>query len=448
MKHWILVVALLPSAAAANAQDYAWQWPIELPREGEPAYEVLLDEAVYAAAADPLLRDISVLDGAGNLLPSAMQPARDPAEGAADLRAVLWFLLPGDAAPSAEAADLAGRFESAGVALRWKLPDNAASPAPELLLDLGGEPWTARAVIVEAAGDEPIWRARIEVLGSSDLQRWTQVAAPTSLYQLAQDGHRLTLLRIGLDRAAERYLRLRHVGDSARGAISGVQVEHRANPLVEREPLRWLRLEGTAAEDGKGWEYQLPGAMRIEAWSLDAGQGNWVLRADLASRAGSESGWQPRAVGERYQWQVDGERIASPPGVLPALRDKQWRLVLGEARAAAPALLLGYRPDRLLFLPEVDPPYRLVAGSANARRTDAPTRAVLAAIRQQRGKDWQPPTVALGPPTPLAGDAALVPARVPVDWRNGLLWAVLIAVAGSVVVIALKLLKQPEGEQG
>lgn len=445
MRHLLIGSALMCSAAAAGAQDYAWQWPVELPRAGEPAYEVLLDEAVYAAAADPLLRDISVLDAAGNALPAAMQPTRELAEGDAQQRAVPWFLLPGDAAPSAEAGALAGRFESAGVALRWKVPENASVPAPELLLDLGGEPWTARAVIVEAAGDEAIWRARIEVLGSSDLQRWTPVAAPTALYRLAQDGHRLTLLRIALDRPPERYLRLRHAGDSARGAISGVQVEHRATPLLEREPLRWLRLAGAAVADGKAWDYQLPGAMRVDAWSLDAGQGNWVLRAELSSRAGPESGWQRRSAGERYQWQVDGERMASPADALPGLRDRQWRVSLGEARSAPPVLLLGYRPDRLLFLPEVDPPYRLVAGSANARRVDAPTRAVLAAIRQQRGKDWQPPVASLGARAPLAGDAALVPARAPVDWRNGLLWAVLIAVAGSVVVIALKLIRQPEG---
>jgi hypothetical protein len=445
----LLILLALTAATPTLAQDYAWQWPIKLDRADEPAYEIALDEAVYASLADPLLRDLAVLDGAGNPLPAAMQAPRESrVEGPAEITTVPWFLLPGDAGNTARVEVSSGRFESAGVALSWRAPEVADKVPDELLLDLGDDSRTVRAVQIEPAGDDAIWRARIEVLSSSDLQRWTPVAVPASLYRLVQDGHRLTLLRIPLDRAPERYLRLRHTGDSARGAISEVQVERREQPLVEAEPLRWIRLAATAGGSAQSWQYRLPGAMRIEAWNLQAGEGNWVLKAALSSRNAEKDSWQRRGDGERYQWRIDQEKVSSPPAGMGAVRDIHWQLTLAEPRADAPTLLLGYRPDRLLFLPETEPPYRLVAGSGSARRTDAPTRAVLAAIRQHRGKDWHPAEAALGPRSELAGTPALTPARSPVDWRTALLWAVLIGVAGSVVVIALKLLKQPEGEQG
>ena len=440
---WLALFGL----GSVHAQEFAWQWPLSLPRSGEPAYEVVLDESVYASLADPLLRDMLVIDADGRPLPTTIRPPREEPEGEAVRQPVPWFVLPaGEGGSRPVLAE--GRFESAGVALSWKAPQAVDSAPPELLLDLGGNARTARALLIEAAGDEPAWRARIEVLASADLQRWTPVARPTALYRLDQDGHQLSQLRIALDRAPERYLRLRHTADSPRGAISGIEVERREQPLVEREPLRWLRLQAESAGADGGWEYRTPGPLRVEAWNIDAGEGNWVLRPKLASRADDSGSWQVRAEAEAYRWQIDGERVTSPAAPLPSLRDRYWRLELSSTREQPPALLLGYRPDRLLFLAEVDPPYRLAAGSGNVRRTDAPTAAVLAAIRQQRGKDWQPLQVTLGARESLAGEIALAPARTPIDWRNYLLWAVLIGVAGSVVVIALKLLRQPEGGPG
>jgi hypothetical protein len=320
----------------------------------------------------------------------------------------------------------------------------ASQTAPQLLLDLGGDSRDVRAVWVEAAGQEPVWRARIEVLASPDLQRWAPAARPASLYRLNQGGHQLALLRIELEQAPYRYLRLRHTADSPGGAMSAVEVERRDTPRVEAEPLRWLRLEGEPVAEG-GWSYRTPGPMRIAAWNLHAGDGNWVLSAQLSSRKEADAHWQAHSRAERYQWQIDGERVGSPPAALAPRRDRLWRVQLDSPRETAPVLLLAYQPDRMLFLAEVEPPYRLAAGSARVRRTDAPTAAVLAAIRQQRGKDWKPLSTELGARQTLHGEQALQPPRTPPDWRSALLWVVLLAVAGSVVVIGLKLLRQPEG---
>jgi hypothetical protein len=393
--------------------------------------------------ADPLLRDMLVIDAEGRPLPTTIRPPREEPEGAVVRERMPWFLLPGEASPGRLGTQAAGRFESGAVRLDWRVPAAADQATPELLLDLGGDSRGVRALWVEAAGQDSVWRARIEVLSSPDLQRWVSVARPVSLYRLEQGGQQLALLRVELERAPDRYLRLRHTADSPGGGMSAVEVERRDAPRVEAEPLRWLRLEGEALAEG-GWVYRTPGPMRIDAWNLDAGQGNWVLGARLASRLDPDAGWQVRARADRYQWQIDGERVGSLPAALAPRRDRQWRVELDAPREAAPVLLLGYRPDRLLFLTEVEPPYRLAAGSARVRRTDAPTTAVLAAIRQQRGKDWEPQTAQLGARQPLHGDQALLPPLTPIDWRRGLLWVVLLAVAGSVVVIGLKLLRQPE----
>ena len=96
-----------------------------------------------------------------------------------------------------------------------------------------------------------------------------------------------------------------------------------------------------------------------------------------------------------------------------------------------------------MFLAQGTPPYRLVAGSARAQREDAPVGQSLDAIRGVQGADWRPGAAALGTMQPLAGEAALLPAAAPRDWRAWLLWALLVGGALLVAGFAASLLRKP-----
>ena len=99
---------------------------------------------------------------------------------------------------------------------------------------------------------------------------------------------------------------------------------------------------------------------------------------------------------------------------------------------------LPFRPEAVVFLAQGAGPYSLAAGSARSQRANAPVAQLLAELRRQRGKDWQPSPAYLGTPSPLAGDAALEPAR---DWKSWLLWSVLALGALLVAGFAFSLLR-------
>lgn len=441
------LIGLLAGCAplAAASPPFAWQWPLQPKREGEPAYQVVLDEEVYAAVLDPDLADLVVVDAAGVTMPSRL--LRPPAEVPPSTwrEPVAWFVLPEGETPAAFRARQ-GSFESPGVRLRWEATEGGAAPAPGLLLDLDGGYRTVRAVWLQPAGEDKVWRARFEVLSSADLARWSRAAEPADLFRLRQQGRELALLRIGLQRAPDRYLWLRPTQDSARGAVGGVEVERAEAPVVEAGPLRWLELDPQPGEGG--WLYRTPGPMQVEAWDLEAGPGNWVLDADLASRSGPGDDWRPRAREARFRWQTGDEHLASAPGPLAPTRDREWRLRLAPQPAAPPRLRLAWRPDRLQFLAQAEGPYRLLAGSARARRQEAPVEGVIRALQQHRGLDWEPPPASLGARAELDGPAALQPPAEPVDWARWVLWTVLLAAALSVAGIALRLLRQAEDGPG
>jgi hypothetical protein len=63
-------------------------------------------------------------------------------------------------------------------------------------------------------------------------------------------------------------------------------------------------------------------------------------------------------------------------------------------------------------------------------------------MQQQRGDTWRPAAATLAAGTALAGDAALEQHMTPQDWRQMLLWGVLVLGALVVGGLALHLLRK------
>jgi len=101
-----------------------------------------------------------------------------------------------------------------------------------------------------------------------------------------------------------------------------------------------------------------------------------------------------------------------------------------------------------VFLAQGNGPYRLVAGSARARRADYPVDIALMQLRTKLGADWQPPLATLGARAVLQGEHALISAPTPPDWKTWLLWAVLVGAAALIGGMALSLLKSRDEGRG
>jgi hypothetical protein len=437
-----LALCLLPVAGAgAGAGDYAWQWPLGLETGDQPAYLITLDEGIYAALQDPLLRDLEVLDARGRRMPAAMQSALPAATTAIEQVPVRGFLLPGDTPPSVE--QLRARFASPEltVELRGVVAAVATAPA-QLLLDLGEGSVAVEALQLRPQRDgTAAWLASLQVEGSADLQSWRVLLPRFDAYRLDQDGQPLSALRLALPASPPRYLRLSWLPGSRQGALAGVVAERRREQRSTPSPLRWITLRGEPADEGDGWVFRTPGPLLVERWRVLPAAERWLGNARLDSRVAADAAWQPRAEVASYRIEVDGLWLDDGDHGLVPTREREWRLRWSAALAAPPQLALAFRADQLLFMAEGEPPYRLVAGSASTRRIDAPTSAALAALRARLGAHWIPGRALPGPRGELAGAAALQPASAGERWQRGLLWAVLLAVASSVLVMALRLLR-------
>lgn len=446
---WLLVSLTCTTATAGERGDYARQWMLETAQDNAGVYQVELDRDIYRQAHDPALRDIEVFNAQGQSLSAAWLPGKTAPEASPVRKEVPWFALPPVAAGTAsDDITLIAERTSDGSVSRIRAHVAGAgsgSPvSPGWLIDTSRVREPIRALHLQWNDEAAPFEQSLRVEASDDLRHWRVLGTQLPWLDLVRQGYRLQQGRIGMDGAQHRYLRLTPSQPAAVPVLSGVEVELGA--AVPEQTWQWEILQGQRATDpmGEYIAFEVEGRFPVTRVDVDAG-GNDVRRWTLQSRDTQDAPWQIRAgpwVG--YQLQAGEQTERSPAQSLRApVRDRYWCLSSDtpSTTGEVPALRLGYRPETLAFLAQGEPPYALAAGSARAVRADSSLQPMLAALRAERGADWEPAIARTGTAEVLAGDAALVPV-VERDWKTWLLWGLLAGGALLVASFAFSLLRQ------
>lgn len=441
-KHaYVLLPAFLLLVAAA---DFARQWPLQLMDVDAGAYAVTLPVDTYRGATDAGLRDIDVVDADARAVPAAVLPIAGAFATDTQWTALPWFALPTESQRGGLAnvavvseRDAAGRV----LRIRAQVDTNDAAPAQSWLLDASGIAQPVRALRLQWAPHTQPLDIAYRVEASDDLRRWWTVQGDARLLDLARDGQRLLQTRIELDGSA-RYLRLLPNQPEARATLqlTGVFAQ---STVAKPTQWQWRLMQPVSQSEAKQYQFQLDGRFPIVVADVELpGNAAGVWRLD--SRDSTDAPWQPR-VGPWTVFSV-GQNANSdrsePQALSFPVRDRYWRLTAAQAGSATPTLRLGYLPERIVFVASGRAPYRLVAGSTNKRRADAPMDELLTQLRTRRGAQWQPALALVGQGAELAGKQALRPP--PPDWKRWLLWAALAAGAIVVALFALSLLREPK----
>ena len=448
MKRWIVVSALPLLIAASATPEYARQWTVQLPGADAGAYRVELTPDVYRTIASSDLRDLDVIDAGGKPVASDVFAPDAPLASKPTRTQVPWFALQVPDGGDAGSLALIAQRDAQGRILSLQAQatrEGIGSDARAFLLDLSAVKGRIEALELGLRPDAQV-DAAFRVEASDDLQQWRTLATHAQVLSLQQDGRRLARTDVALDGTA-RYVRL--VPVDASPALPLQQVAARIATAPQEAAWQWEALQSTSKGDAaKGYEFDLGGRFPIERVDVQS-SGNAAIEWRVESRADDDAPWVLRA-GPWIAYRVAdkaGAAASAPVGIFDGpVRDRHWRLIAQSGRATeAPTLRLGYRPEVVVFLAQGTPPYALVAGSARARRAEAPLPRLVEAMQQQRGDQWRPAAATLGTGVALAGDAALAQHMTPQDWRQMLLWGVLVVGALVVGFLALQVLrKAPE----
>ncbi len=488
-------------ARAGTPDDYAYAWPLQTAGDSA-AWQVELTPEIYAAVGTEDLRDVEVVNAAGESVPFA--PYRVFIGPAAQETGVPvpMFELPQTPAPSpgtqgddsirlhiergadgklrrldAEVGGLAAsalphsgtvsRGARMGVGTASGASAPTAPPATttqrDLLLDASSVKDPLGGLRVDWDENGADVTAQFALSASDDLQTWRSVLASATVLRLNQDGNRLDRHEIALAALHAAYLRLRRIDDGPALPHLRILVHRVPRSTVEQPARQWLAatLAGSdvqhvdrtlPAGDGQqvvAYRYQLPAALAIEALKIELADDNSLARVHVLSRAGKDdaSAWVSRAELVAFRLRQDDAVLGNDEVLTSGMgRMQDWRIEFATPLAHAPALSVAYLPQRFVFLSQGAGPYRLLAGSARARRGDYPIDGALAQLRAKSGAGWQPPLAALGARATLQGEHALVaqPVVVQRDWKTWVLWAVLAGAAALIGGLALSLLRGPK----
>ena len=440
---WLALVPLV--AMAGIRDDYAQQWPLALSRDDGGAYRVVLNRDVYRQLRSAKLEDLDIVNADGIALASSLFGPEQPLAQAADAVEVPWFPLPrgNDGQPSNISS--ISEIASDGSLRRVVMADaTAPGDSDEYLIDISRLREPVSALRFEWKAEQPSFEHTYQVAASDDLKTWRTVQGNGRLIQLANAGRRISENRIEMDSVQAKYLRVLPVGNDRRG-LQLTRVLAELPERVTAPEWQWEELSAQRVQEAgvEYYEFEVQGRFPFQVTDVSL-PGNSANEWMLKSRDDPKAEWQ-FAAAPWLTYQVEGAGAAnrSAPQTLDGTsRHRYWRLFSKQPlQGQLPTLRLGYRPEVVVFLAQGQPPYALLAGSARARRAEAPLAQMVEALRRERGNDWQPSPAYLGKAQALAGEAALKPAPPKRDWKNWLLWALLASGALLVAGFAFSLLR-------
>lgn len=453
----LALLMALPLAAQAPApvtpEAFAWQWPIDVAGT-DGAVRFALTPEIYARISRDDLSDLVAFNAAGEAIPlgpAAQAFDRLVPPPAPTPEHVALFRVPREAAGASGdriALHIGRAVDGTLTRLDAEVTPSGVSSdasAHDMLLDMTALKAPVTRLLLEPAPDAVgSLNARLELAGSDDLANWTTLGSNLALVALNENGLSLQRTQIEMSPTSLPYLRLRRTDSEADLPVVAV----RALPLRRAEAMRVVperqsvSLQGRAVADAPGvFDYLGGGPLPVERVAIILADRNAVAAVRLQTRSNADATWQERARSTAFRLGDSNDSLDSPPIELATLRDRHWRLHTDPPQTRAPTLTLHWRPDQFVLLTQGDAPYRLAAGSRDARRPAYPMRTVLSHLQSRHGDLWLPPQAQIGAGAPLSGDAALTAPPPPPPYKQWVLWGVLLLGAAVIVGMVLKLLR-------
>ena len=451
----LLVVAAV--AAAAEAQPHRYAAPIEIVQPA-PFVELALPPAAYAYAMQGDLRDLRVVDSAGERVPFAMLAGPAVAAASERIREATLFALPqrppGNAAwPSPVEVTVDGDRISVRRSAAGTFPSTGAlRESPGWLIDLGalaaGEPAPRRLQLRWSGPAE--FSAAYAIETSADLRSWR--AGPGGQVMALQGASgALAQPIVGLADSSARFVRLTWLdvatapvltGAVAIAAAPGVVATGAASEFVFAASALPAGGVGKEAEPRGSLHFDLGGDLPLVDIDLRFASGTRVAPVRLQGRARAGDPWRELGTAVFYRIERDGKANEAPAVALPT--STRFLRVIPDERAAAldpsqTRLVVHARLASLVFASSGQAPFRLLAGSPDATAGALPATTLVPQLDEERKRFGQARLGAFAeaPDVALAVERAARDAR----FRPWLLWGVLLAGVVGLALLVWRLAK-------
>ncbi len=293
------------------------------------------------------------------------------------------------------------------------------------------------ALTLEWPEEAADFAGRLQVEAGETLGQWRTITASSPVANLHTDGEHLVERRLELPPTEAKFWRLSWVGAEAPFALTGVVAEQ-AREAVEAARASLVVFGRADAAHAGEFEFDLEARPPVDRVNLELPEVNTTIGVDLLSRADAKAPWRPIVHGGMYRLKSEGTELRNGPIHIAQDSDRYWRARVdprgGGLGHGAPRLSVGWVSQNVIFLARGPGPYLIAYGSAVAESAESSLESI------PKGIVIGAATAAT--PIQLGGAARLAATQRSVQWKQALLWAVLIIAAGLLGWMAMRLARE------
>lgn len=446
---WPLLLALSAFclggvARSENIDGYSHHAQIKTEGAG-PYYHFPLTMEVYRSSLSPGLRDLRVLNAAGEIVPHALTVKTDipqPKTVQTELRGFPLY--------SNE------KSENGGIQIRREKNGSLVSIEPVkatvtrkltgVILDASSitAPLVALDVSLNEYG-QPFQHFRIEA--SDDLKFWRGVQDSATIAVLEQEGSRIEQRQVELPSIRAKYLRLTWLDPQAISSLPRVIATSSVAPPQSQPDMIWTEaISPGRSRDGE-FVYRLDSMLPVERIHFILPQINTLAPAQLLVRGNDKQPWRRISTTVLYRLASQGGEAVPPDIDLGGELITELQLKL-DARAGGVGgeplqVKIAVRPRQLVFLARGNSPFTLAWGLAGVNTSALPLATLVPAYRYENGLPGSSASLGTDQKNPIpirvgnAGNEPIDPALV----HKWILWGVLVAGAVLLLLMAMKLMR-------
>jgi len=443
----LVAVACNCAAGAAEPpvrEQFAYSMPLYVP-EGRPVVALAVPPAVYRDCVDAGLRDLRVLNAAGEVVPHALRRPLPARPGAAAAVRVPLFPLRGDATADAAALQLSITEGRAQLEVQGGAPSDGTPPVAAWLIDARALDAPIGSLSFEWPAAAADFSANVLLEASDDLESWRTVASAAPLARLRHAGEVFEQHAVTFPGARAKYWRL----SAATGGDLPMFTAVRATAIASDVPVERQTAEvaGTA-QPGRSGDYlfDLGAQLPVERVGLVLPDINTVAAIEVFSRRDPRDAWQSVARGAVYRLQTSGGELTSPALPVNGQPRRLWRVTVdprgGGIGQAVPHLRADWLADQVVFVTRGAGPFELVYGSYVAPAADVELGSLLPSADDASFDAAGLPMAQAAEPREAGGRELLEPPPRERPWRASVLWIALLAGVATLAGLAWNLARQ------
>jgi Protein of unknown function (DUF3999) len=438
--------AFSPAAPAGIREEFAYSLPLQVP-PGAPVARIDVPLAVYRDSVDPELRDIRVLNGAGEVVPFSLRRPEAARRASPTVLYLQLFPLRGEAAISGTALRLRIDAGKTSIEVEGAPPAAEETPVSGYLVNATGVDNAIESLQFEWPEATPDFALNVVIAASDDLVQWREIAPRAPLARLRHAGATFEQRSVSFPATRATYWRVTSGTADPLPAITAA-----AATLVSASvPVERLitEVKGLSLRPLQGWqvfEFDLGAKLPVDRVELVLPDVNTVATAQFFARTQGQV-WQILADQSVYRMQTANGELVSPPIEMFTAPARQWRVHVaasgGGIGGGVPSLRVGWLADQLVFVTRGAGPFEVVYGNAQAPGAAVPFDDLFpgdAQFARLTGGDI--PLASAGESREVGGPSRLEPPPPPTPWRRWILWLALIAGVAVLGAVAFNLSRQ------